>query len=118
MDWNEVYGGMKKLAKTTAKKLNQTADMASLQVKLSMAQSKLEEAYTLLGRTSYLHFTGEEDLSKRVSVAIDNVNRAKSEVRDIKLQIAIEKEKAEKARRERAEIDAETDPAAEDTAEN
>ena len=118
MDWNEVYGGVKKLASRTAKKLNQTADMASLQVKLSVAQNKLEEAYTLLGRTSYLHFTGEEDLSKKVSLAIDNVEAAKREVRDLKVQISLEKEKAAEARRQREAMDAETDPSAEDAAEN
>ncbi len=117
MDWNEVYGGVKKLASRTAKKLNQTADMASLQVKLSIAQNKLEEAYTLLGRTSYLHFTGEEDLSKKVSLAIDNVEAAKSEVRDIKLQIALEKQKAAEERARRAAMDAETDPVTEEKTE-
>ena len=117
MDWNEVYGGMKKLASRTAKKLNQTADMASLQVKLSVAQNKLEEAYTVLGRTSYLHFTGEEDLSKKVSLAIDCVEAAKSEVRDIKVQIALAKKKAEEERAAQKAMDAETDPVMEEITE-
>ena len=117
MDWNELYGGMKRLAKSTAKKINETADMASLQVKLNAAQNKLEEAYTLLGRTSYLHFTGEEDLSKKVALAIEGVEKAKTDVRDIKLQIALAKQKAAEEKAARAAMDKETDPAEETPAE-
>lgn len=114
MNWDELYGGMKRIAKSTAKKLNETADMAALQVKLNAAQNKLEEAYTLLGRTSYLHFTGDEDLSKKVSLAIDCVEKARTEVRDIKLQIALAKQKAEEERAEREAMDRDTDPSADD----
>ncbi|MBE6589555.1 MAG: hypothetical protein E7643_05185 [Ruminococcaceae bacterium] len=116
MDWNEVYGSVKRIASRTAKKINQTADMASLQVKLSVAQNKLEEAYTILGRTAYLHFTGEEDLSKKVALAIDCVEAAKTDVRDIKVQIALAKQKAAEEKAARAAMEAETDPTEETAA--
>ena len=98
MNFDELCGGAKRFAKRAAKKLNETADIASLQIKLSAAEGKLEEAYTLLGRTSYLHFTSEEDHSKRVALAIENVDAAREKVRELKQRIADAKAAAEAAR--------------------
>ncbi len=111
MNFDELYGNAKRLAHRAAKKINQTADMAALQVKLSAAEGKLEEAYTLLGRTSYLHFTGEEDLSKKVALAVENVDAAKQKVRDIKEQIKEAKARAEEARACRKDVGADADAA-------
>lgn len=93
MNFDELYGGVKHVARRAAKKVSETADLASLQIKLSAAQGKLEEAYTLLGRTSYLHFTSEEDYSERVAIAVGNVEAAKKKVDEIKAQIADAKAK-------------------------
>jgi len=92
MNFDELYGGVKHVARRAAKKVSETADLASLQIKLSAAQGKLEEAYTLLGRASYLHFTSEEDYSERVAIAVGNVEAAKKKVDEIKAQIAKAKE--------------------------
>ena len=94
MKFDELYGGARKAAQTAAKKIGSTADLASLHLKLSAAQSRLEEAYTLLGRTSYLHFTGEADLSEKVARAVENVDAARQEVKQIKQKIEQAKERA------------------------
>lgn len=114
MNFDELYGNVKRFAHSAAKKINHTADMATLKVKLSSAESKLEEAYTLLGRTSYLHFTGEEDLSKRVALAVENVEAARCEVRKLRQQIAEAKAQEAAAKECRADIGADTDADAEE----
>ena len=53
MNWEEIYGGIRAFAGRAATKINHTADMAALQVKLSMAERKLEEAYASLGKASF-----------------------------------------------------------------
>ena len=93
MNFDEICTSVKHTARRAAKKLGETADLASLQIKLSAAQGKLEEAYTLLGRASYLHFTSEEDYSERVALAVGNVETAKAKVEQIKAQIAEAKAK-------------------------
>ena len=81
MKWDDVYGSFKRFAAHTAVRLNQTADIASLQVKLSAAEKNLDDAYGLLGRISYQHFTSDDDHSERVLAAVKAVEQAKEEVR-------------------------------------
>ncbi len=102
MKWDDVYGNFKKFADRTAKKINQTADIATLQVKLSMAEKRLNEAFAFLGRAAYEHFSGDSDLSDKVMLAVESVNRIKSEIRSLEEQI-------EEAKQRAAEFDAQTD---------
>lgn len=51
--WNEFCQSVKRVANQAADKIGQTADLATLQVKLSVAEHKLEEAYAELGRVTY-----------------------------------------------------------------
>ncbi|MBQ4334309.1 MAG: hypothetical protein IJC63_02970, partial [Myxococcaceae bacterium] len=43
------------------------ADLATLQVKLSMSEHKLEEEYAALGRVAYKHFTEENNAADEVA---------------------------------------------------
>ena len=114
MNFDELYGSAKRIARRTAKKLGDTADLATLQIKLNAAQGKLEEAYTLLGRTAYLHFSSTEDLTERVTVAVSNVDAQRRKVRELKAQI--EAHKARVAEEKRAEEESEAaDATAEET---
>ena len=61
MNWEEIYSGIRSFAGRAATKINQTADMATLQVKLSMAEHKLEETYAALGRASFGHFVEDKE---------------------------------------------------------
>ena len=103
MNFDELYGSAKRLARKAAKRVSETADVASLQIKLSAAEGKLEEAYTLLGRAAYLHFSGEADESERVALAVKNVDAAREKVKVLKSQIALCRARAEQARKEEAE---------------
>ncbi|MBQ9773394.1 MAG: hypothetical protein IJW30_01890 [Clostridia bacterium] len=88
MDWDNVYEDLKKVANRAADKLGQTATLAALQVKLAMAEKKLEEAYAALGKVAYEHFTDESDLSARVAAAVSRVNAAKRAVLTWQREIA------------------------------
>lgn len=97
MDWDTVYGDLKNLANRAADKLGQTASLASMQVKLSVAQRRLEEAYAALGKIAYAHFTAEKDLSAQVADAVSDVNKARAAVLVIEREIAkMQKSKPEK----------------------
>lgn len=87
MNWEEIYGGIRAFAGRAATKINQTADMATLQVKLSMAEHKLEEAYAALGKASFGHFVEDKANFDEISVRITAVKDAKLEIRSIKAQI-------------------------------
>lgn len=87
MNWEEVYSNIRSFAGRAASKINQTADMASLQVKLSLAQHKLEEAYAALGRASFAHFVEDKDNIDKISECITGVKDATLDVRAINAQI-------------------------------
>ncbi len=98
MDWNHVYSNLKHLANRAAVKINQTADIATLQVRVSMSEKKLEEAYAALGRVSYEHFTSDADHSERVAQAVSGVNDALLALRTLKAELDAAKKCAEESK--------------------
>ena len=94
MNWDDLYSGIKDFANRAATKINQSADIATLQVKLSLAERKLEEAYAVLGKAAYRHFTEDEDRSDRVTACISAVQNIKIEIRALEEQIADAKRRA------------------------
>ncbi len=87
MSWDEFYENAARFANQAAKKIGHTADLATLQVKLGIAEEKLDEAFTALGKVSYLHFTSQKNRSDAVAKAIANVEAAKKEVLSWRVQI-------------------------------
>ncbi len=87
MNWEEIYSGIRSFAGRAATKINQTADMATLQVKLSMAERKLEETYAALGKVSFGHFVEDKENFAQISACITDVKNAMLEIRSIKAQI-------------------------------
>ena len=100
MNWEEIYGGIRAFAGRAATKINQTADMAALQVKLSMAERKLEEAYAALGKASFAHFVEDKENFDQISVCITDVKDAMLEIRSVKKQIEELRERALEAEKE------------------
>ena len=97
MNWEEIYSGIRSFAGRAATKINQTADMAALQVKLSMAERKLEEAYAALGKASFGHFVEDKENYAEISARITEVKNAMLEIRSIKQQIEDLKERVAQA---------------------
>lgn len=100
MTWDEFCNGVKKAAGKAADKINQTADLATLQVKLTMAEHKLDDAYAELGRAAYRHFTDENSSAELVSVMMKGVTEAQKAVDDLKAQIEALKADEEKDKTE------------------
>ena len=87
MTWDEFVHGVKTVAGKAANKIEQTADLATLQVKLTMAEHKLDEAYTELGKVAYRHFTSEDTAAEMVSAMMESVAAAQKNVDALKEQI-------------------------------
>lgn len=93
MTWEEFSDGVKKTASAAADKINQSTDLASLQIKLSVAEYRLNEAYQELGKAAYRHFHEEQNTADRVANAMLLVDKRKGEVAAIKADIAKKREK-------------------------
>ncbi len=107
MDWDNLYSSFKKFANRTADRINHTADIATLQLKLSANEKNVEEAYAALGKIAYEHFTSDEDLSEQVARAVSAVNRAKLNVKQVEAELAEARERRDEAiARARAEREA------------
>lgn len=111
MSWDQFYSTVKQKAAYAADKINQTADIAALQVKLSMAERKLNDAYAALGKVAYQHFTSDDNHADAVANAIKPVKLAMANVRALKQEIEAKKAENEgradqKAHAENAEQEA------------
>ena len=95
MNWDEMVYAVRKTVGKTADKINQTADLATLQVKLTMLEHRLEDAYAALGKVSYKHFNEVENESiDEVAKAMEAVETAQKNVDSMKAQIEKLKAKA------------------------
>lgn len=87
MSWNEFYAKVKEKAGVAADKINQTADLATLQVKLSLQEHKLEEAYAAFGKLAYEHFLSDTDKTEALSAAMEAVDAEMKKVAKLQEQI-------------------------------
>ncbi len=107
MDWNTFYSKVKAGAEKVGRQVSDTADLASLQIKLSGAEKRLEDAYTALGKASFKHFMGKENTADAVAEAIEGVKTAKREMAALKKKIKAKKDAAAKEKEEREAAKAE-----------
>ncbi len=96
MDWNTFCEKVKSGAGKVAQQIGDTADIATMQVKLSLAEKKLEDAYTVLGKASYRHFMGKQNSADAVAEALELVKEAGREVASWKRKIKKKKTKPAK----------------------
>ena len=87
--WNEFCQSVKRVANQAADKIGQTADLATLQVRLSVAEHKLEEAYAELGRLTYQQRDTQPTDQEKADLAnaIKTVGTRFAECQDLKKQI-------------------------------
>ena len=97
MSWDDFYSKVKETAGLAADKINQTADLATLQVKLSLQERKLEEAYADFGKIAYEHFLGDADKTEALSAEMEKVNAEMKKVAKLKAQIKELKQEPSKA---------------------
>ncbi len=115
MTWNHFCKTVQKTAAKAADKINYSADLASLQVKLSLSEQKLERAYAALGRASYQHFSKEESSADAVAKAMLGVEEEKKAVLLLKARIAtLKKKAAEAAEKAASELPADKEAATEE----
>jgi len=98
MSWDTFYGNFKKAVGTAVDKINQTTDIATLQVKLTMEERKLEDAFAVLGHAAYQHFSQDASAVDGITEAMKGVEAQQLEVN--KLKARIEKLKQEGAKKE------------------
>ena len=88
MTWNEFRNQVKNVAGRAADKINQSADLATLQIKLSSMERKLSGAYESLGKIAYKHFTEEtENDVQKVTNAVGAVQAIQDDIKNLKTQI-------------------------------
>ena len=111
MTWDEFRKQVKSVAGRTADKINQSADIAALQLKRSSAERKLSAAYEALGKVAYKHFTEENDNDvQKVTGAVEAIDNIQKEIKTLKAQIeALKKQSEEKAKEEVNQKAAETE---------
>ena len=103
MTWDEFRKQVKNVAGRTADKINQSADIAALQLKRSSAERKLSAAYEALGKVAYKHFTEESDNDvQKVTAAVEAIDNIQKEIKALKAQIEVLKKQGEENAKEEA----------------
>ena len=88
MTWDEFCEKARRTVGKTADKINQTADLAALQMKLTILENKLSEAYEKLGKVASAHFSDDDvDLTEKLSEKMANVETAIKNVEAMKAKI-------------------------------
>lgn len=103
MNFDSIYSSVKDFAVRAADKLTHSADVATLQVKLAMAEKRLDEAYRVLGKLAYRNFAGKEDSADKIQSAMSAIDAIKSEMKALKVQIEQKKNEASEAERKAKE---------------
>ena len=104
MTWNEFRKQVKSVSGKAADKINQAADIATLQIKLSSCERKLSAAYEALGKIAYKHFTEETDNDvEKVMSAVGAVQAIQNDIKILKAQIEQLKKQNEKQTEEKKE---------------
>ncbi len=98
MTWDQFCKDMKKAADKAADKINQTADLAALQVKLGIAEHKLNDAYATLGRVAFQHFSQKDNNADAVAAACEAVKKAQKVCNKLKADIANAERQAAQAK--------------------
>ncbi|MBR3893985.1 MAG: hypothetical protein IKJ35_02445 [Clostridia bacterium] len=87
MTWDELCSKVKTGADVALEMIHQTTDLATLRVKLSMAEHRLKEAYAVLGRAAYRYFSEKTVSAETIAEAMAAVEKEKAAVDAIKAQI-------------------------------
>ena len=107
MNWDHIKSNVKKAAEKTADQLNYSADLASLQLKLSVEERKLEQAYVALGKAAYQHFSDAESSADEVASAMLVVEKELAAVKTLRIRLLTLKKQRVEKRLEQAKKDAE-----------
>ena len=92
-DWNKVRQGVGTAAKKTAKKTGEMVDIASLYVKLKMAEAKLDGYYTALGKLTYKQLKTGESQAEKIKPIVDKIDATQEKMRNLSKKIEDEKAK-------------------------
>ena len=88
MTWDEFCEKARKTVGKTAEKINRTADIAALQIKLTTLENKVSEAYERLGKVAYAYLSNENaDLSEKLTQRMAEVDEALKNVAQMKAKI-------------------------------
>ncbi len=111
MTWNEFRNQAKNVAGRASDKINQSVNIASLQIKLTSTERKLSAAYEALGKIAYKHFTEEQetDVSK-VTAAVEKLQAIQAEIKNLKAQIEVLKKQNDNKEEKEAEEKQEAKP--------
>ena len=94
MSWEQFREDAKRFVNRAANKINQTADIAGLQLKLSAAEHRLSTAYEALGEAAYLHFSTENADTTPIVKAMKVIDDAKAEVDALRADMEAKKASA------------------------
>ena len=87
MNIDNLYDQVKATAEKAADKLNKTTDYAALQLKLSVVEKRLAEAYAELGRAVYLQMRCGKDCAEDVLVLLEKISITKKEIAELEARI-------------------------------
>ena len=83
-DWNSVREGAARAANKAIRKTGEVADIASIYVKIKMAEAKLEGYYTSLGKLTYKQLKTGESQAEKIKLLQAKLEEEKQKKKDAK----------------------------------
>ena len=118
-DWNSVRMGATRVANKAIRKTGEVADVATVYVKIKMAEAKLEGYYTSLGKLTYKQLKTGESQAEKIKPIVDGIDSTREKIKMLNAKLEEEKqrkkdEKAAKADREMNDIKSAVEDAVEE----
>lgn len=95
-EWKDIKDTAKRVARGTARKTEELAQSATLNLKLTAAKSKRDAAYEKLGKLTYKQLKSGESQAENIARTVSEIDRILADIDCYKAKIEAAKE--EKAR--------------------
>ena len=89
--WDDICTTVDSWAKKASHKVEQLADSAALELRLSAKKAELEEQYTLLGRLTFEHeyianegTDSEQPISDKIAACVATIHALRDEIEKLK----------------------------------
>ena len=102
-DWNSVRTGASRVANKAIRKTGEVADVATVYVKIKMAEAKLEGYYTSLGKLTYKQLKTGESQAEKIKPVVDGIDSTLEKIILLNAKLEEEKQRKKDAKAAKAE---------------
>ena len=116
-NWSTVKDSAARATNKVIRKTGEVADVATIHVKIKMAEAKLDGYYTTLGKLTYKQLKTGESQAEKIKPIVEGIDAAREKIRLLREKLEEEKQRKKDAKAEKPEDIADIEKAIEEAVE-